>query len=64
MYLSRARKRVVHAAAARAWAFGVDYNEALSIAHKAVAASAPANKGKGKGKGQGKTKARVVKKGK
>lgn len=64
LYLNRARKRIVYAAAARAWACGVDYSEALSIAHKAVEASSSANKGKGKGKGKGKVRGRFTKKGK
>ena len=64
LYLNRARKRIVYAAAARAWACGVDYSEALSIAHKAVEASSSANNGKGKGKGKGKVKGRFTKKGK
>ena len=60
VYIQRAKRRVVHAAAARAWACGVGYEEALSIASKAVeagrAAVAPKGGGKGRGKGRGKVR--------
>lgn len=49
LYVQRAKRRVVHAAAARAWACGVGYEEALDIASKAVEAGRLAVKGRGKG---------------
>lgn len=66
LYIQRARRRIVHVSAARAWSLGVPWAQALSIAEKAVAAgdavvpngfsSKGAAKGKGKGRGKGKGK--------
>ena len=60
-YVKRARVEMIHQAAAKAWAHGVPWAEALTVATKAVAAGKAAAKkplatkkrgGKGKGKGK------------
>ena len=60
-YVNRARVKITHQAAAKAWAHGVPWAEALKVATKAVAAGNAATKkplatkkrgGKGKGKGK------------
>ena len=60
-YVKRARVRITHQAAAKAWAHGVPWAEALRVATKAVAAGKAVAKkplatkkrgGKGKGKGK------------
>ena len=60
-YTKRAKIKIVHKAAAQAWAQGVPWAEALQIADKAMASangSAPplkfSAKGRGRGKGKGK----------
>ena len=64
IYIRNVRKRIVHQAAANAWALGVPWAEALSIAQRAVdagdaVAPNPFNrKGKEKGRGKGKGKGR------
>ena len=57
-YVRSARKAIIIDAAARAWANGVPWEEALSITEKAMAAAGQGTKGKGKGKGIGKAKAK------
>lgn len=54
-YLTKARRAVVLTAAARAWAHGVPWAEALRISQKAVdAAGSAMPKARAKGKGRGK----------
>ena len=62
LYIHRARRRVVHISAARAWSLGVPWAEALNLSERAVAAgdavvpnvfSSKGAKGKGKGKAKG-----------
>ncbi|CAK9057629.1 FO synthase subunit 1 [Durusdinium trenchii] len=57
LYVAKARKRITHQAAARAWALGVPWGEALQAATNAVqaanAAARPFARAKGKGKGKG-----------
>lgn len=57
-YVSKARVRIVHQTAARAWSLGVPWATALKAAERAVAAgdavANPIAKRKGKGKGKGK----------
>lgn len=58
-YTRRAKIKIVHKAAAQAWAEGVPWAEALQIADRAIKsadASVPSAKGKGKGKTKGKRK--------
>ena len=62
-YTKRAKVRIVHKAAAQAWAQGVPWAEAVKIADKAISGangSVPplrfSAKGRGKGKGKGKRK--------
>ena len=57
-YVRSARKAIIIDAAARAWAHGVPWEEALNITEKAMAAAGQGAKGKGKGKGIGKAKAK------
>ena len=57
-YTRRAKVRIVHKAAASAWAQGVPWSEALDIATNALAPvdGTPPRLRFGKGKGQGKGK--------
>ena len=61
-YVRNARKAIVYDTAAKAWAQGVPWEEALQLSENAMAASGvPPGKGKGsaKGKGNGKAKSRA-----
>lgn len=57
-YVAKARLRIIHETAAKAWSMGVPWGEALAVATKAVetadASAKPfARRGKGKGRGKG-----------
>lgn len=56
-YVAKARRSIVLNAAARAWAHGVPWAEALTIAQRAIdAAGSGMPKGHAKGRGRGKGK--------
>ena len=64
-YTKKAKTKIVHQAAATAWAEGVPWAEALQIAEKAISAADAtvsslkfSAKGRGKGKGKAKGKAK------
>ena len=64
IYVRNAKQSIVFNTAARAWACGVPWAEALKISQQAMAkagSGAPkASKGKAKGKGKGRGKAPVA----
>lgn len=64
IYLQKARRKIVFEAAARAWALGVPWSDALKFSQRAVAAgnavepnAFASGKGRGRGKGKGKGRA-------